>query len=272
MSNTRVTAGRYTRVGDKKGPLVIGGAEKKMAEDPSFTYVPLFRVAGPMEDVEQWLEENHSDRKKEALKGSYNTSTLKSRAVREAYEKELEHASEARATTANTKAEMRQVNLMVLVRLLKIYDEQRRNGIDENAVTSTKTSSDVKEKVKALPSEGKVLDITNMKSKGTDAKKMVMKDTSSKRRLSQLESDPFYNVVYNPKSKNSVAGVKNFLKAYGGFESDRISKISEAVSEGSVINISRGKSPTRSPMLSPSRHNKERKSRKEDVEDILDEL
>lgn len=269
MTTTRVTAGRYTRVGEKKGPLVIGGAEKKMAEDDSFTYVPLFRVAGPKEDVEKWLTENHPDRAKEAMKGCYNTTTLKNKSVREAYEKELEHASEARASVSNTKAEMRQVNLMVLVRLLKIYDEQKRNGVDENAVTSSKNVNDLKEKVKSLVEEGKVLDVTNMKAKGTDSKKMVMKDSSTKRRLSQQESDPFYHVVYNPKSKNSVTGVKNFLKSYGGFESDRIGKISEAVSEGSVINISRGKSPTRSPMLSPSRRSR---SRKEDVEDILDEL
>jgi hypothetical protein len=272
MSNTRVTAGRYTRVGSKKGPLVIGGAEKKMAEDPTFTYVPLFRVAGPRDDVEQWLNENHPTRSKEAMKGCYNTTTLKSKSVRDAYEKELEHANEARATVSNTKAEMRQVNLMVLVRLLKIYDEQKRNGVDENAVTSTKSVNDLKEKVKSLPGEGKVLDVTNMKAKGADSKKMVMKDNSNKRRLSQQESDPFYHVVYNPKSKNSVTGVKNFLKAHGGFETDRISKISEAVAEGSVINISRGKSPTRSPMLSPSRRGKDRKARREDVEDILDEL
>ena len=272
MSTARVTAGRYTRVGDKKGPLVIGGAETKMAEDPSFTYVPLFRVAGPKKDVEDWLGENHPARVKEAMKSCYNTATLKSKGVRDAYEKELEHASEARATVSNTKAEMRQVNLMVLVRLLKIYDEQKRNGVDENAVTSTKSSSDLKDKVKSLAEEDKVLDVTNMKAKGTDSKKMVMKDSSAKRRLSQQESDPFYHIVYNPKSKNSINGIKNFLKSYGGFDSDRISKISEAVSEGSVINISRGKSPTRSPMLSPSRRKQEKKNRKEDVEDILDEL
>jgi len=268
----RVSAGRYTRVGDKKGPLVIGGAEKKIAEEPDFMYVPLFRVAGPRSDVEEWLKENHSDRAKEALKSCYSATTLKNKTVRDAFEKELEHASETRAAASSTKAEMRQVNLMVLVRLLKIYDEQKRNGVDENAVTSTKMVSDLKAKVKVLADEGKVLDISNMKAKGTDSKKMVLKDGSNKRRLSQQESDPFYYVVYNPKSKQSVSGVKNFLKAYGGFESDKIEKLCAAVAEGSVINISRGKSPTRSPMLSPSRRAKDRKSRKENLDDILDDL
>ena len=71
------TAGRYTRIGDKKGPLVIRGAQKKMDEDSSFTYVPMYRIAGPLKDVESWLAEHHPDESKEALKGSYNKSTLK---------------------------------------------------------------------------------------------------------------------------------------------------------------------------------------------------
>ena len=49
-----IAAGKYTRVGEKKGPLAIGGAVKKMEEDPSFVYVPHYRVAGPRKDVETW--------------------------------------------------------------------------------------------------------------------------------------------------------------------------------------------------------------------------
>ena len=188
MSASRVTAGRYTRVGLKKGPLSIGGAEKKISEDPNFVYVPLFRVAGVKKDVEQWLADNHPGRTKEALKSCYSESTLKNKTVREAFDKELEHASEARATVSSTKAEMRQINLMVLVRLLKKYDEQRRNGIDENVITTSKTVGDLKAKVKMLSDENKVLDITNMKSKGTDSKKIVLKENSGKRRLSQQSS------------------------------------------------------------------------------------
>lgn len=272
---TRVTAGRYTRVGEKKGPLAIGGAEKRMNEDPSFIYVPLFRVAGTKEDVETWLTENHPERQKEALKGCYSASNLKKDAIREAFDRELERSSEARISASASKAEMKQVNLMVLVKLLKMYDEQKRNGLD---TTTAKTVSDLKAKVKVLVDEGKVLDITNMKAKGTDGKKMTMKDNSTKRRLSQQESDPFYHVVYNPKSKQSVGGVKNFLKAYGGFEADKIENLVKAVSDGSVVNISRGKSPTRSPMLSPSRRARDKKTtrggkaKKEELDDLLDDL
>jgi len=273
MSTTRVTAGRYTRVGAKKGPLVIGGAEKKIAENPDFIYVPLFRVAGTKDDVEKWLSDNHPEKSKEALKSCYSATTLKTKSVRDAFNKEIEHASEARVTVSNTKAEMRQVNLMVLVRLLKIYDEQRRNGMDDSAVTTTKATGDLKAKVKMLVDEDKVLDITNMKAKGTDSKKMVLKENSGKRRLSQQSGEPLYSVVYNPKSKSSVEGVRNFLTLYGGFDDDKIKKLVDEVAEGSVINISRGKSPTRSPMLSPSRGNKDRRSRKnENIDDILDDL
>jgi len=52
--------GSFRRVGEKKGPLVIGGAEKKMNEDKNFVYIshPKFRVAGPKDDVKKWFEEN----------------------------------------------------------------------------------------------------------------------------------------------------------------------------------------------------------------------
>ena len=219
---TKTSAGRYMRVGAKKGPLVIGGAQKKFEEDPSFTYVPLYRVAGPKDDVLEWLNENHPDRSKEALKGSYSKTSLKTKAIREAYERELENASEARANVSNTKAEMKQANLMVLVRLLKIYDEQRRSGEDDKVVGVIKANSQLKEKVKEMSSEGKVLDVTNMSENGSDSKKVVFKEGGSKRRLSQQQGDPFYNVVYNPKNKKSVQGVSNFLRCYGGFEDDKI--------------------------------------------------
>lgn len=271
-TTSRTTAGRYNRVGSKKAPLAIGGAMKKMEEDPTFCYVPLFRVAGPQEEVEQWLKENHSDQMKEAMKGCYSQSNLSNKAVRAAFDEEIENARESRAAASSTKAEMRQVNLMVLVRLLSIYDEQRRSGNPEEAVATVKTTNDLKMRVKALESEGKVLDITTMKDNGSDAKKVTLKDGSTKRRLSQAKSDPFYNVVYNPKSKKSVEGVRNFLTAFGGFDEDRIEKTVSAVADGTILNISRGKSPTRSPILSPSRRNRDRKGRKEDIEDILDDL
>jgi len=61
-----VVPGSFKRVGEKKGPLVIGGAEKKMNEDENFIYIPhpKFRVAGPKDDVQKWFEENKVGEKK----------------------------------------------------------------------------------------------------------------------------------------------------------------------------------------------------------------
>lgn len=264
----KTVAGKYNRVGDKKGALLIGGAVKKMEEDPTFMYVPHYHVAGPKKDIEAWLTENHPEKVKEVMKSSYSMTTLKSKSVREAFEQEIDNATEARASTNSTKAEMRQVNLMVLVKLLKLYQEQKK--ADPSSVTTAKSNNDLKDKVASLEDD-KVLDITNMKRKGTDAKKMAFKEGSNRRRLSQQEGDPFYRVVYNPKSKSSVDGVKHFLTLYGSFDKEKISQISEAVSEGSVVNINKAKSPTRSPLLSPSRRSR-RGGRRTEVDDVLDEL
>ena len=69
--------GRYMRVGKHSGPLVIGGAEKKMEQENDFTYVPTFKVAGPLDEVREWLQENHPSELKEALKSSFNLENLK---------------------------------------------------------------------------------------------------------------------------------------------------------------------------------------------------
>ena len=264
---SKTTAGKYVRVGSKKGPLVIGGAHKKMEEDASFTYVPLFKVAGPKDEVEDWLKENHSDQIKEAMKGSYSLTSLKSKAVREAFEREVEDAAEARIQASSTKQYESQIDLRILGTLLKKYEDQlRKDGgyakINANVV-------DLKSKVKQLEDEDKVFDITHMKKKGTDGKKADFKEGGNRRRLSQIKGDPFYNVVYYPKNPQSIDGVRNFLSLYGGVDDETIRKNTQAVKEGEIINISRGKSPTRSPLLSPSR--RRGKKGAQDA-DILDEL
>ena len=239
-----------------------------MEEDSSFTYVPMYRIAGPLKDVETWLQENHPDESKEALKGCYNKSTLKSKSIREAFEREIIDANEEREASLASKNEIRKVNLMVLVKLLKLYESQKKTEeVDRPEQKSAKQT--LKERVASLSSEKKILDITNMKKKGTDTKKMVFKDGSSKRRISQDPKDPLYNVVYNPTQKQSVEGVKNFLTHYGGFKDSQIEKLVSAVSEGSIINVSRGKSPTRS-MISPRRSRK--KKEEEDLGDLLDDM
>lgn len=268
--------GRYTRVGDKKGPLVIGGALKKMEEDPSFVYIPMFKIAGPLPSVEKWLTENKNSSKKEALKGSYSLASLKNKSTRSAFDNEVENATEERAAVSHTRSELRQINLMVLVELLKQYNDQKKQGVSE-PTTSSKSSVDFKTKIKSLPGENKVFDVTDLKQKGSGGKKIVFKEGSSKRRLSTFDSDPFYYVVYNPLNKSSVSGVKNFLKNYGGFSADQIGRLTEAIKSGSVVNISRGRSPTRSPVASPSRRSRKSPSRKSkaasnDIDDLLNNL
>ena len=66
------THGKYSRVGTKKGALVIKGALKKMNEDNSFMYVPMFKIAGPEKEVVEWLSTTHPDDKDVAIKTSYN--------------------------------------------------------------------------------------------------------------------------------------------------------------------------------------------------------
>ena len=268
-----VVPGRYMRVGEKKGPLVIGGAEKKMEEDSSFMYVPRFRVAGPEDDIRKFLKEKQKtddlDDKavKDALKGAYTKSSLEKKSIREAFSQEVEDANEARAASTSTKAEMREVNLMVLVGLVKQYKEQKKNDPASVKVVA-KTNVDIKSKLASL-TDGKVLDVTNMKRKGTDTKKVAFKDGGKKKRLSQQEGDTLYNVVYDPNNRSAAAGVKNFLVNHGSFDSSTVEKIVAAIKSGETVNVSRAKSPKRSPLVSPRRRKKKATT---DVDDILGDL
>jgi len=268
--------GQYMRVGEKKGPLVIGGALKKMAVDDSFMYLPTFRIAGPEEDVRKWLKEKKDsdgldDKEiRDALKSAYTKTSVEKRSVREALETEIREADEARAASTSTKAKMRQVNLMVLVNLLRKYKEQKRlNPASVKVVT--KANVDLKAKIASL-GEGKVLDVTNMKRKGTDTKKVTFKEGGKKKRLSQQEGDTLYNVVYDPNNRTGAAlGVKNFLVNHGSFETAKIEQIVSAIKGGETVNINRAKSPTRSPLVSP-RRKKATSVESDDVDAILDGL
>ena len=263
-------AGVYTRVGEKKGPLVIRGALKRMEEDPSFVYVPMYRVAGPLKEVKSWLKEHHPDESSSALEECYSRDNLEKDEVRDLFEQEVEDANAERAAALHSKNEFKTVNLMVLVRLIKMYEEQKKSQPPKEKKERPVTSS-LKDKVKALVDEKKVLDITGMKKKGTDAKKLVLKDGSSKRRLSQDPKDSLYHVVYSPESKSSVSGVRHFLENYGGFKAAQIDKLVAAVKDGSVINIAKGKSPTRS-LISPRRSRKTKQVKEEDdVDDLLED-
>lgn len=268
--------GKYMRVGEKKGPLAIGGALKKMEEDSSFLYLPTYHVAGPEGDVRKWLEEKkkmdelNEKSVTEALRSAYSKKSLREKNVREAFDREVNDASEARASTMSSKAEMRQVNLMVLVDIYNRYREQKKAnpGLYKQ---SSQNTEELKEKIKNLP-EGKVLDVTNMKRKGTDTKRISFKEGGKKKRLSQQEGDALYRVVYDPSNKSlSSTGVKNFLVNYGGMDNSKIEQIVDSIKGGETVNINKAKSPARSPLFSPRRKTSAAPAADE-VDDYLDSM
>ena len=277
MVNTKQAAGKYMRVGSKKGPLVIGGAMAKMEQDPTFVYVPMFRVAGPEDEVKDWLNTNHPEKVKEASKSWYSKTTLKSSSFKKAFDSEVDEVSRERSETNSVRSEMKQVNLMALVKLLQIYQTERRTATsstdEDSAPTQTKSTRTLRERLDDFIKEKRVMDVTSMKENGSDAKRLASKSASSRSRLSQNKSDPLYHVVYNSSSDTSVDGVTNFLKNYGSFTDDQISKITGAVSDGSAVNIERTRSPTRaSPLVSPRRRKNNKKENRGELEDLLDEI
>lgn len=271
-------AGRYTRVGSKKGPLVIGGALSKFEQEPDFMYVPMYRIAGPSDEVAEWLKENHPDEAKTAIKGSYSKSSLKTSSIRSAFDKEVEAASKERQEQSVFRQELKSVNLMVLVNLLQKYDSLKKTE-GETGETSKRTVRTLKDKLMDIVKEKRFLDVTNMTDKGTDSKKVKVEKGSMKRHLSQNKKDPLYHVVYNASSKSAVTGVRNFMNQYGTFSDREVSAATDAVADGSMINLNKTKSPTRSPLVSPRRQ-KTAKSRKtavtdsagDELDDILNSL
>ena len=151
--------------------------------------------------------------------------------------------------------EMKQVNLMVLVNLVQMYQKNKRERSSE--VSEKRAVKTLKEKVAELVKEKKFLDVSSMTDKGTEAKKVVLKKGSLKRHLSQNKKDPLYHVIYNPSSKASVDGVKNFMDNYGSFTPEQMETVISAVSSGNIININKTRSPTRSPLVSTKKNQKD---------------
>ena len=269
-------SGKYNRVGSKKGPLVIGGALAKIEQDPSFIYVPMYRVAGPEDEVAEWLKENQPDEAKSAMKGAYTKSTLKKKDVMAAFEKEVDSASKERQEVTTYRNEMKQVNLMVLVKLLQLYSQNKKSDSEETG--EKRTVKTLKDKMAEIQKEKKFLDVTGMSEKGTESRKVPLKKGSMKRHLSQNKKDVFYHVIYNPSSKSSVEGVSNFMRLYGTFTDDQMDTVTEAIASGSIINLNKTKSPTRSPLVSPKRAKSSKKkaaaapATDNDLDDLLDAL
>jgi hypothetical protein len=248
----RRVAGNYIRVGDKKGPLTVGGAQQKIDEDPDFNYLPQHGVAGTKADLLVWLKENKPDEDADDLfKNGYSQTSLKKSKVKAAFDREILLAGQERSKVRSRRSNMKNFDLNELGEYLRSYNKHRKEN-PKGTATVSKSLSALKEKVTALRDENKVLDITNMKKNGTKSSKMELKEGSNRHRLSNTESSPFYCVVYNPKAK-SFDGVKNFLDNYGGFEKETIKTLLEAAKAGDAINIAQSKSPSRSTLASPRR-------------------
>lgn len=257
-------AGTYDRIGSSGGTLTIGGAQKKWAEDETFTYCPAVHKAGPLSELKEWLSEHEPKRMKAALRGAFNPKNCEDPKIQAAYERELENAEEERKLSNEEKRKRLRFNLKVVIGLDKMYREQKKNQKDNIGPRGKgKRQSNLKDKVKALKGEGKVLDVTSMDEKGNKAKKVVWSAKSVRRRLSTDKTDRFYFVVYNPTNENAAEGVRNFLEKYGGFEESRIDTVVEAIEEGGKVNFSKGRSPMRSsPYLSPSAKKKKSGAKK----------
>jgi hypothetical protein len=269
--SSKVSPGVYARVGDKKGTLNLSAAFKRMDDDPSFVYVPMYRVAGPLKEVKVHLKKEYPDSYSDALEECYSKDNLEREDIRDIFDQEIEDAKSDRADTRKAKDDFKKTNLMIYVKLVKMYEEQKKSQPPKEKKEKSAPLS-LKEKVKALAGEKKVLDITNMKKKGNDSKKMLYKEGSGKRRLTQDPKDSLYNVVYGPENKSSQTGVRNFLENYGSFKEAQINKLVDAVKQGNVLSIGRSKSPTRS-LVSPRRNRKQQEQEQEqdqDVEELLE--
>lgn len=270
-----MSTGKYKRVGSAKGTLTIGGAESKMEEDSTFTYLPSHMVAGPLAEVEDWLKEHHPEDASKAILGAYNMKNLKKAGVRKAFAKELEEWQQIKEQKSAERQEERQINLLILVELLKRYQEQRRELTQSDGEKRTGRKT-LRDKLSEVISAGKVMDVTGAQEKGKGITRIVMKNNSIKRRLVEDEGDALHSVVYNPRVETASEGVRNFLVEYGGFSDDQIDTIVSTVSSGGEVKVKRTitpvaterpSSPLTKRFTSPLRRNQD-----SSVDDLLEGL
>ncbi len=258
---TETAPGVYKRVGSKAGPLVIGGAEKRMEKDESFTYEPVNRIAAPLDELTEYLAKHHKKDKKSLLKGAYNLDNMRNKKIRESFEREVENALEERQAQNQLQKRRLNIDLTTVINLAKWRREEKKEEKAERAAArpaSTRNMS-LKDKVKALSSKGKVLDVTNMNEKGHKGRMTEWDSKLERRRLSTDRKDRFYRVIYNPRGERRMEGVRNFLENYGGFEEAQIDHILDQVESGGKVKLSPGRSPMRSKDLSPRTRRKAKK-------------
>jgi len=262
---TKHAPGSYHRVGGVKGTLKIRGAEKQFEKDSTFVYEPTYRVCGPRDEVKEWLKKNNKGDQDVVVKNWFSKENItKSKEIKKLYEQQVEDSNTDHFEKQEEKKKSKNQDLSVWSKLWKLYQAQRSD--DKEVVTETKVEvSTIKSTVKSL-SDGEFLNVSSMKKNGEGG--VVVTDVSEFRHLSQDEADTFYRVVYKPETKSSVKGVENFMRNYGNVRETQIKKITDAISSGKKANISRGKSPSRAPLISPKRSKKTKGE--DDLDDMLD--
>lgn len=261
--------GKYNRIGSQKGPLNLGGALAKMEEEPDLYYVPHYHIVGNKKEVVEWIKENHKeDDVDDILSSSYCKENLENEELYESFQKEVVLAQKDREKVLDNRNQLRNMNLDFLSVFVQTYEEEQRKRPkgERDGNSHSKAVATLKQKVKGLKDEEKVLDITLMKKNGLNSKKHPNDKLGNRKRLAKSENVPFYNVVYNAANKNCADGVRNFLRLHGGFESDKITAIVDQVKAGSDINIGIAKSPTRSTLVSPTNRSHTRGRRNIDEE------
>lgn len=256
--------GVYKRVGSKSGPLVIGGAEKRMERDETFTYEPVTRVAAPIDELTEYLSKHHRKDKKTLLKGAYNLENMKNKKIRESFEREVENALEERQAQNQLQKRRLNIDLTTVINLAKWRREEKKDEKAERAAARPASTRNMtlKDKVKSLSSKNKVLDVTNMNERGHRGRMTEWDSKLERRRLSTDRKDRFYRVIYNPRGEKRIDGVRNFLENYGGFEEAQIQHILDQVESGGKVKLSPGRSPVKGKDLSP-RTRRKAKSQKD---------
>jgi hypothetical protein len=258
---TEAAPGVYKRVGSKTGPLVIGGAEKRMEKDETFTYEPVYKIAAPLDELEEYLSKNHKKEKKSLLKGAYNLDNMENKKIRESFEREVENAMEERQAQNQLQKRRLNIDLNTVINLAKWRREEKKDEKAEKAASRPASTRNMtlKDKVKGLKSKGEVLDVTNMNEKGHKGRMAKWDSKLERRRLSTDRADQFYRVIYNPRSEKRIDGVRNFLENYGNFEEAQIDHVLDQLESGGKVKLSPGRSPLRSKDLSPRSRRKAKK-------------
>lgn len=256
MKKSKQNVGVYKKV-SKSGILSIIVAEKKINE--GYVYVPKYKIADEEAVIVAHLKEKYPDSVDEDLAGSYSKKSLKKKEVKKMFEKEIKEAIEHKQKEKEAREASESLSLDMLSGFLKDCRELKKKEESEGGEKIDKKDKkpkkpSLKDQAKELKGK-KVFNVTKM-TKKSDPEVITYFKKLGLRRLSQVEGNTFYSIVYDPAVKSSPNGVRNFMTRYGCSD-DEIEKTVKGVTDGNIINLGRSKSPTRAPLFSPKRKKKQ---------------